>query len=62
LALPWRVSVGGPCGGAVLEFLAEFERMLILLGAGTEEDAELGMPLIPLPPEMPPGPTVHLEL
>ena len=45
-----------------LEFLAEFERMLVLLGAGTEEDAVLGMPLIPVPPDFPPGPTVHMEL
>lgn len=45
-----------------LEFLAEFERMLVLLGAGTEEDAELGMPLVPIPPDMPPGPTVYMEL
>jgi hypothetical protein len=48
--------------GQALEFLAELERMLVLFGAGTEEDAELGMPLIPTPPDMPPGPTVHMEL
>jgi hypothetical protein len=45
-----------------LNFMAELERMLVLLGAGTEEDAELGMPLIPIPPDMPPGPTVYMDL
>jgi hypothetical protein len=46
----------------VLERLLAFEKMLVLLGAGTEDDAELGMDLIPQPDDLPPGPSVEFKL
>jgi hypothetical protein len=45
-----------------LERLAELERMLVLFGAGSEADAGLGMDLIPVPADLPPGPSVYFEL
>lgn len=46
----------------VVTYLGDLERMLVLLGAGSEDDAEVGMDLIPMPDDVQPGPSVpHSE-
>jgi hypothetical protein len=42
----------------LLRHLRALESVLVLFGAGTEDDAELGMDLIPQPDALPPGPSV----
>jgi hypothetical protein len=48
--------------GQVVQRLAEIEKMLILFGAGAEEDARIAMDVIPSPPDLEPGPSVNFEL
>ena len=48
---------------AVLDHLTELESLLVLFGAGNEEDAALGQHMIPAAPEdLPPGPSLPFDL
>jgi hypothetical protein len=47
---------------AALARLGDMESLLVLFGAGTDEDAELGFQALPEMPEVAPGPSVELKL
>jgi hypothetical protein len=45
-----------------LERIVDLEKMLILFGAGTEDDAELGIDFIPEPTDLEPGPSIPFSM